>query len=229
MDWAAFGLSGRRTNDSCRANDSNDRRFGNNAVAKIQYESAAAVPTGTDTPAASLSLSTSMPGGRLLAGRMGPLRGRGGGGRMVWEPRRGPPQVGRDARTGAASVARYECKRVVRGGRRGGGRRRGLHRGMALPWLSQATRTVDLRSPAVRPTLAGHGDLTAAARRRPTGRGTLSTSRRGELSTPPLSFSPAWTDRRTAPAVRVVVRLFSEKQAGQSPHSPLCLQSSICR
>jgi hypothetical protein len=122
---------------------------------------------------------------------MGPLRGRDAAGRIVREPRRGPPQVGRDPRRGAASVTRHECQRVGLGGGRGGGRRRGLHDSMALPWLSQATRTVDLRSPLVRPPIAVAGDPPAVRRRRWTRRPNSSPTPRRKLSNPrsPLSFS----------------------------------------
>lgn len=50
--------------------------------------SSSAAPTGTDTPDAS---SHGAFGDRLLVGRMEPLRGRDADGRMVREPRRGPP------------------------------------------------------------------------------------------------------------------------------------------
>src|SRR5947207_8511999 len=98
--------------------------------------SAAAVPTGTDTPAASKHGCLC---GRLFAGCMGPLRGRDADGRMVWEPRRAPPKVGRDPRPGAASVARYECQRVVRGGGRGEGRDAVSIVAWPSAWLSRAT------------------------------------------------------------------------------------------
>src|SRR5882724_6040323 len=55
-------------------------------------------------------------GGRLLAGRMEPLRGRDADGRIVPEPRRDPTSVGCDPHPGAASVARKRvpaCRPVV--------------------------------------------------------------------------------------------------------------------
>jgi len=57
---------------------------------------AAAVPAGTDTPAASLFFPAWLPGGRLLAGRVGPLRGRDADRAHGAGARRGPPKVGRD-------------------------------------------------------------------------------------------------------------------------------------
>src|SRR5437660_242499 len=117
---------------------------------------------------------------------MGPLRGRGGVGRMVWEPRRGPPEVGRDPRHGAASVARYECQRVVRGGGRGEGRDAVSIMAWPSAWLSQATRTVDLRSPTDRLPIAGRGGLAAAGRR------DNLTSGGERIRAQPLWFSPAW-------------------------------------
>ncbi len=122
-------------------------------------ERASAVPPGTDTPDARSEFGF---GGRQLSGSIDPLCGRDAAGRMVQEPCRGPAIAGRDPRRGAASVTEVvRCQRVVprRGSRRRA--RHGLHDDMALPWLSEATRTVDLRSPLVRRSIATAGEREA--------------------------------------------------------------------
>lgn len=53
------------------------------------------------------------------------------------------------------------CQRVAYGRGRGGGRRRGGPRSIALPRLFRATLAVDLRSPVVRRLLASGGDHVA--------------------------------------------------------------------
>jgi hypothetical protein len=180
------------------------------------------VPHGTDTPGASEYRGS---GDRLVADRIGPLRGRDAAGRMVWEPRRERPQVRRDPRTGAASVARHECQRVVLGGGRGEGRRRGLHPRIALSWLSQATRMVDLRSPLVRPAIARVGEPTADARR-PNCR--TNSNRRRDLST--VGRSLFLLHRFPCELLLQFASRFDrfQKAGGPKPASPLCLQVNIC-
>src|SRR3989442_8801656 len=86
---------------------------------------------------------------------------------MVPEPRRDPGagQV-RPPTHGAASVTRKRvpaCRPVVGG--RGGGRDVVSLIAWHSAWLSQATRTVDLRSPLDRLPIAVAGDLPAIVRR----------------------------------------------------------------
>ena len=103
--------------------------------------------------------------GPATRGSHRPLRGRDADGRMVREPRRDsakaeprpPPRrrVGRES--SSASVSYY-------GGGRGEGRDVVSIIAANSPWLSQATRTVDLRSPVDRRSIAVAGDRMAKAR-----------------------------------------------------------------
>ena len=141
---------------------------------------------------------------------------------MVREPRRASTKVGGDPPQGAASITRYECQRVVPAGGRAGGRRRGLHDRMALPRLSQAARTVDLRSPVGRRLIAVAGDRMAKVRRILTAR-----PRRGHFKLRPTldavlgrhgnCFSLALiTSLRIAPSIRRFVG-FRSKAGGPQP------------
>jgi hypothetical protein len=163
--------------------------------------------------------------GRLRDSRGGiePLRGRDADGRMVREPRRDsakaetrpPPRrrVGRES--SSASVSSY-------GGGRGEGRDVVSIIAWHSPWLSQATRTVDLRSPVDRRSIATPGDRMADGRRALTCR-----ARRGHFKLGPgldagvgrhgNCFSLALiSSLRIAPSIRRLVDSI-QKQAGRSP------------
>ena len=126
---------------------------------------ASAVPAGTDTPDASRMEAWRSPTAGLLpaawngsavvtrAAHGAGATSRPDAGRVRPPPRR---RVGREE----ASASVSSC-----GGGRGGGRDVVSLIAWHSAWLSQATRTVDLRSPLYRLSIAVAGDLPANARR----------------------------------------------------------------
>jgi hypothetical protein len=128
----------------------------------------------------------------------------------------------------------HPCSRVGRelrvpacrkGWGRGEGSRRGVPHTVATPRLSEATNSVELRSPVVRLPVASGGGLVAAPWR------CCSTGVRREAT---AEFSsPEWIGKRyiaTAgsgrlrPAALPSRSKISYKQAGRSPHAPLLIQ-----
>jgi hypothetical protein len=93
------------------------------------------------------------------------LRRRDADGRMVREPCRDPTKVGRDPTKAPRRSRGSECQRVVLWWGRGEGRDMVSIMAWHSPWLSQATRRVELRSPLDRLSIACGGERPAIHRR----------------------------------------------------------------
>ncbi len=135
------------------------------------------------------------------------------------DPRRGPPVGGRDPpawrRVGHRVYEGPACRPWMGG--RGAGRDVVSLVTWRSPWLSEATNSVELRSPVDRRPVACGGDRSAWPRR-PPGRTTLGSDRRCAA----IPFSLALPFVRTAPAVRPPSSEIFQK-AGPPQRAPLCL------
>ena len=193
------------------------------ATVRNSTPSASAVPAGTDTPDAS-RMEAWHRGGGLLAGRMERLRRRDASGAWCRSHVATRRRSGATPRPGAASVARKRvpaCRPVV------GGRDEGRDVVSLIAWhsawLSQATRTVDLRSPLNRLPIAVAGDLPADAWRLLTSYpSSRETCRPGPFNLRFFFFLSRIESSGKLVAAGFSLSIFFQKQAGVSPQSPLC-------
>jgi hypothetical protein len=133
--------------------------------------------------------------------------------------RRGPTNVGRDPWAGAASVTKVPACRTAQGSRRSPATL--CPSPSRTSWLSRAASSVAFHAPdrTRRPP-------EAAIARRPAG-GPFNLRSSGNAARRSF-FSPEWMVW-SGPLLRSgVVHLISFQQAGQSPHSALLIQITLC-